>query len=134
LDKKLRQWHDRKKWVDFPVISGYDFVKISQNERLKVLHTDHVIGMVRHMGQDAVIPECQIICMKKMLGQHEFPVELCVGELSFLQPVRVISGPLAGICGSLTKIKGKKKVVLELDILKINISVELPINCIEVII
>ena len=30
LHRKLRQWSDRKKWVEIPLISGYVFVHITR--------------------------------------------------------------------------------------------------------
>ena len=35
--KKLQQWTDRKKWVEFPMLSGYVFVNISDSDKDKVL-------------------------------------------------------------------------------------------------
>ena len=34
--KKLQQWSDRKKWVEFPMLSGYVFVKRDITEKEKV--------------------------------------------------------------------------------------------------
>jgi len=35
--KKLQQWSDRKKWVEFPMLSGYVFVKITLIEKLNLI-------------------------------------------------------------------------------------------------
>lgn len=37
IQRKLRQWSDRKKWVETPLISGYVFVYISRKEYEAVL-------------------------------------------------------------------------------------------------
>jgi transcriptional antiterminator RfaH len=35
--KKLQQWSDRKKWVEFPMLSGYVFVNIEDSDKEIVL-------------------------------------------------------------------------------------------------
>ena len=37
LTKKLRQWSDRKKWVEFPLFNGYLFVKPTSIQRDEIL-------------------------------------------------------------------------------------------------
>ncbi|HDO06779.1 MAG TPA: hypothetical protein ENG85_03760, partial [Bacteroidetes bacterium] len=39
LEKRLRQWSDRKKWVEEPLFRSYIFVHITQKEYYKVLQT-----------------------------------------------------------------------------------------------
>ena len=74
LQKKLRQWKDRKKWVETPLMSGYCFVYISRAEYDIVLQTYNVVCYVTFEGKAAVIPENQIDSLKQMLKQNEFEV------------------------------------------------------------
>src|SRR5690554_5062647 len=60
LQKKLRQWKDRKKWVEMPVITGYCFVKIGSSDFEKVLQVDSVAGFVRFEGKPSRIPDNQV--------------------------------------------------------------------------
>ncbi|MEM0964202.1 MAG: transcription termination/antitermination NusG family protein, partial [Bacteroidota bacterium] len=43
LRRALRQWSDRKKWVEVPLFSGYVFARVDERERLVVLETEAVV-------------------------------------------------------------------------------------------
>ena len=131
LKKHLRQWSDRKKWVEMPVISGYIFVKINSTDRLDVLKTDFVLGYVRYLGADAKIPENQMNAMKCMLGQSEYEIDTDFTNYRKGQPVNVIAGPLTGLKGELIEAKNKKKVMLRIEQINFNIMAELPAMHIE---
>jgi transcription antitermination factor NusG len=68
IQKKLRQWKDRKKWVEMPLMSGYCFVNITRKEYDLVLQTYNVVSYVRFEGKAATIPESQIDYLKQMLN------------------------------------------------------------------
>jgi len=44
LQKQLRQWKDRKKWVEVPLIPGYCFVHINRIDYDRVLHINNVVS------------------------------------------------------------------------------------------
>src|SRR5680860_635883 len=60
MQKKLRQWKDRKKWVEMPIISGYCFVHISRKEYVEVLKTNNVVCYLTFEGKAAIVPDYQI--------------------------------------------------------------------------
>lgn len=115
LQRKLRQWSDRKKWVEMPLIPGYVFVNISRMEYDKVLQSNYVVSYVRFEGKAAIIPDHQINYLKLMLEQGDFEVEISHQTFRPGQLVEVIAGPLIGLRGKLVEIKGKEKVALELE-------------------
>src|SRR6478752_682736 len=55
LVKTMRQWSDRKKLVEFPLLNGYVFVSIAPIESEKVLQTRGVVNFVRSEGKTATI-------------------------------------------------------------------------------
>lgn len=128
LQKKLRQWSDRKKWVESPLISGYIFVNISKFEYDKVLQTLGVVSYVRFEGKAAVIPESQIDIIKKLLRQNEREVNVSYEDFAKGDTIEVISGPLMGIKGIFAFIKGKKRVAVILEQLNLSLTVDLPLN------
>ena len=64
LQRKLRQWSDRKKWVEMPLIPGYLFVRISRKEYDLTLQSTQVVSFVRFEGTAATIPDNQIDYLK----------------------------------------------------------------------
>lgn len=125
LQRKLRQWSDRKKWVEMPLISGYLFVKISRKEYDSVLQSNYVVSYVRFEGTAAVIPDNQIDYLKLMLKQDNLDIEITRESFEPGQMIEVIAGPLIGLRGKLVRIKGKNKVAIELEQLGYSALIEI---------
>jgi transcription antitermination factor NusG len=115
IQKKLRQWKDRKKWVEMPLISGYCFVNITRKEYDEVLRTDNVINYVTFEGKAAVIPEQQIFALKQLLKQNDFEVEVTHENFEPGKKVEIIEGPLVGLKGELVSHHGKNKFILKIE-------------------
>ena len=126
LQRKLRQWSDRKKWVEMPLISGYVFVYISRKEYETVLRIFNVVCYVYFEGKAAIIRKEDINLLKRMLGQADVELEITVEQLKPGQMVEIISGPLCGIVGELIEFKGKNKVALRIAPLGYTVLVEAP--------
>lgn len=126
LQRKLRQWSDRKKWIEMPLISGYVFVYISRKEYETVLRTYNVVCYVYFEGKAAIIREEDITLLKRMLGQVEVELEITVEQLKPGHMVEIISGPLCGVIGELIDFKGKNKVALRIPPLGYTVLVEAP--------
>ncbi len=125
LQRKLRQWSDRKKWVETPLISGYLFVKASRKEYDQVLQSNYVVSYVRFEGKAAIVPDYQIEYLKLMLKQDSSEIEITREKLKPGQLIEVVAGPLIGLKGKLQKIKGKNKVAIELEQLGYSALVEI---------
>jgi len=126
LQKKLRQWKDRKKWVEMPLISGYCFVNIDKEEYEKVLQTDNVVSYVRFEGKPARIPETQIEYLRQMLSQSDFEVEVSRETFKPGKLVEIIGGPMVGLKGELLGCRGKNRFVLRIQQINTVFSVEVP--------
>ena len=126
LQKKLRQWKDRKKWVETPLISGYCFVNIDRKEYDKVLQTDYVVCYITFEGKAAIIPNHQINSLKTLLRQNDIEVNVSHENFEKGKKVEIISGPMIGMRGELAEIRGNKKFLLRFD--EINSVVLVEIN------
>lgn len=128
LQKRLRQWKDRKKWVEIPLISGYCFVHINRKEYDEVLHTDNVVCYVTFGGKAAIIPENQIIAIKKMLLQYDFEITVSHENFEPGKKVEIIGGPLTGLQGELIKTRGKRKFMIRINQINSIFQVEIPME------
>ena len=126
LQKKLRQWKDRKKWIEMPLMSGYCFVNISRKEYDMVLQTNNVVSYVRFEGKAAVIPERQMNALKLMLKQYDFEVNVTNESFAPGKKVEVIDGPMIGLQGELVKAWGRNKFIIRFNQISSVISVEIP--------
>jgi transcription antitermination factor NusG len=115
LQRKLRQWSDRKKWVEMPLIPGYLFVRISRKEYDSVLQSSFIVSYVRFEGKAAIIPDFQIDYLKLMLKQDVVDIEIVRKNFEPGQNIEVIAGPLIGLTGKLVNIYGKNKVAIEFE-------------------
>jgi len=129
LQKKLRKWKDRKKWVEVPLISGYCFVHINRKEYDSVLKSDHVVCYITFEGKAAVIRPYEIKQLKQMLRQSDFEVTVSNENFTQGQKVEIIKGPLMGLKGELVNCRGKKRFILRISQFKNVFSVEVPADC-----
>lgn len=128
MQRKLRQWSDRKKWVDMPLIPGYLFVKVSRREYDLALQSNYIVTYVRFEGKAAVIPEQQIEYLKLLLRQNNLDIEITQEKLEPGQIIEVIAGPLIGVRGKLVKRNGKNKIAIELEDIGHSALVEISVN------
>jgi transcription antitermination factor NusG len=71
LQRTLKQWSDRKKWVEEPLFRSYLFVYIPQNQYFEVLNTPGVVRYVTFEGKAVPIPPKQIEAIKYFLSGQE---------------------------------------------------------------
>ncbi|WP_163712861.1 UpxY family transcription antiterminator [Mangrovibacterium lignilyticum] len=128
LQKKLRQWSDRKKLVELPFIPGYLFVNISRREYDLTLQTENVSCFVTSNGKAVPIREKEITAMQQALSQQEISVDLCPRLLKPGQKVEVISGPLVGLQATFVQLKGKKTVGIRIEQLQSTITLSVPLD------
>lgn len=126
LQKKLRQWKDRKKWVEIPLISGYCFVHISRAEYDKVLNTNNVVCYITFEGRAAIVPEIQIDSLKQMLSQNVFEITVSQENFEPGKKVEIIEGSMIGLRGELVESRGKNKFLLRLTQINSIFTVEIP--------
>jgi len=114
LRKELRQWSDRKKWVEVPVISSYIFVNITPSQYRDVFNAHGVVAYVSHKGKAVPIPDHEIEAMRRTVeNKLAFSVES--DTLRKGEKVTITSGPLKGIEGEVEEIKGRKKLYLRIS-------------------
>ena len=126
LQKKLRQWKDRKKWVETPLLPGYCFVHVNRKEYDRVLQTDNVVCYITFEGKAAVVRNEQIEGLKTLLKQNEFDVEITRESFETGKKVEIIKGPLVGLRGELYEIRGKHKFMLRIEQIDKSFIIEVP--------
>jgi len=132
--KKLRKWKDRNKLIDFPLFPGYLFVHtgFAQQSKLAVLKTKGVARILASPdGAPEPVPEEQILALKRLvesgirLDPHPY--------LQEGQRVRITSGPLSGVAGTLVKKTDRDLLVLSVDIIRQSTSVTIDAADVEAI-
>lgn len=114
LRRTLKQWSDRKKFVEEPMIPSYAFVRINAVQYDTVLNTPGAVRYIWFGGKPATIPDVQIESLKILTGSG-VEAETMTGSLPKGSRVRVVSGPLTGFTGLLIQHAGRRRVVLQID-------------------
>lgn len=115
LNRVVRQWSDRKKWVIEPLFTCYVFVCISAEEVGRVKGINGIINFVCWLGKPAVIKDEEIDIIKRFLNEYD-NVNLEKAEVNVNDVVRITNGPLMESEGSILSV-GRKRVKVYLPTL-----------------
>ncbi len=116
LYRTLKQWSDRKKWVDEVLFKSYLFVRISNKEYDLVVQSAGVVRFIHFSGKAAFIPDAQIDLLKNYLAGEADP-ELTFGNLEQGQRMKIVSGKLIGYEAELISWKHQERLILRLNAL-----------------
>ena len=130
--KKLQQWSDRKKWVEFPMLSGYVFVNVLDNQKEEVLKTPGVFSFIKFNGTEAKIRDVEISILKSIeLSGYDITHE--VEGFKILDDVEITQGSLKGLKGTIIQIQNTEYVQIELESLNQTIKIKVPKYSIKVV-
>ena len=123
----MRQWSDRKKMVELPLLNGYVFVNISSTENDKVMQTKGVVNFVRSEGKIATIRVIEIDRLKQLvaLGYH-LEANGISKKYKAGDKVKITSGALKGIEGYVVDAGENKQIEVLLESIGQCIRVKLP--------
>ena len=124
LLRTLRQWSDRKKWVEVPLFHSYIFVRSTRTTIKKALQVNGAVYVVSFSGQPTAIPEEQIEWLRLLLGSSE-KFEVSFDEFAFGDHVVVESGVLRGMKGKFVNYKGKNRVLLQIEAINQNLLIDI---------
>ncbi len=121
----LSRWKDRKKKIWIPLFPGYIFINHinTPENRFKILNIPGSVRFVGLEGRAEIIPEEQILAIRRFLE-----ASISLDPYPYMQVgnrVEIIAGPLKGIQGILVGKKGRFRFVLQVDLIRQAVSVEI---------
>lgn len=122
LQTAHRQVRNRIRTVELPLFPGYVFCRFDGTKRLPVLITPGVFHIVTHAGRLAPVPDHEIESLQTMV-RSKLPIEEC--PYSPGDKVRIVSGALAGVEASVSRVKDRYRVVLSVAMLERSVAVEI---------
>lgn len=130
LHRQLKQWSDRKKWVEEPLIKSYLFVHIGHHQKTEVLMTTGVSRFIYFSGAIAAMPDRQIAALKLLLAS---PYELEITEEKLLpgEKIEIKAGPLKGIRGEIIAYRSQKQLLIRLGDISHSVIVNVSASLIE---
>jgi transcriptional antiterminator RfaH len=132
LLRTLKQWSDRKKWVEEPLFRSYIFVNIPESLHFEVLNTTGIVRYITFEGKPVPIPPQQIEAVRFFLSSDD-PLPENIEKYSPGQSVEVIKGPLKGLFGELVRLAGKQKVKVEISAVGQSVFVTIPVSHLAIV-
>lgn len=132
LITRIKQWSDRKKKVEEPLFRSYIFVHISLSDYYKVLNVANVVKFITFEKKPVPVPENQITAIKKYICDTDLhdiecnDIDFKEGEL-----VRIKTGQMKDLIGRFIEIKGKHRVVINIETVGQSLPINVPRSNIE---
>lgn len=114
VQRQLKAWSDRKKWVVEPLIKSYLFVRISPQQQAEVLMTQGVCRFLYFSGKVATMPVQQIEQLKLLLAT-EAELEVCDHHFKTGETVFIKAGPLQGLTAEVVTYHSQRRLILRMD-------------------
>jgi transcription antitermination factor NusG len=116
------RWSDRMKTIDRPLFPGYLFCRFDQQERLPILVTPGVVGVVG-LGKTPIPVDQQEIEAIQALIRSGVPATpwpfVTVGQRLIIE-----RGPLSGVEGILQEIKSSYRLIVSVNLLQRSVAAE----------
>ncbi len=126
LKTEKKQWSDRKKIVISPLINGYIFVKISDQQRDLVFKAPGVLQYVRSNGKDAIIREEEINVLRDIEEKGYHSEAKPLGHIVAGDRLLIKHGRFKGMRGIVERIKGEEIYTLCLESIGYSLRINLP--------
>ncbi len=120
---RMSQWKDRRKEVEFPLFSGYCFVRFRWEDRLSVANVTGVVSIVGAGSRPEPIPDEEIDAIRALMVSR-----LMCGAHPYLREgmmVEVTRGPLEGLRGILVRREKRHRLVISVHLIKQAAAVEI---------
>ncbi|MCJ7713104.1 UpxY family transcription antiterminator [Candidatus Bathyarchaeota archaeon] len=114
LQKELRHWKDRKRWVKTPLFKSYVFIKIDNKERGRAFKVNGILRYVSFNGQPAKLREEEIKKIR-LLCKNESRITIDFNDLEVGKNVLICEGPLMSLRGKLVHIKSSSKIKIYIE-------------------
>jgi transcription antitermination factor NusG len=123
LYQAIHRWNKRLSRVSLPLFPGYIFVRPGAQQRHRPLQVPGVLHYVGAGAAPCPIADEEVEAIRRILvsGQEVGPC----AYFSAGQPVRIASGPLAGLCGVIQRTKSGNRFVVSVETIKQSIAIEL---------
>jgi transcription antitermination factor NusG len=133
LMSTIRQWSDRKKKVQVPLIPSYIFVNLEEKHLNELFQFNGVTGVLKYLRKPAVVQDFEIDNLK-IICQHPDVMET-VDEAQFSKgmTVQITRGPMIGLYGDCIEVNGKQRLLVSVKNLGLEFVLNVPLSYIEVV-
>jgi len=123
----IRQWSDRKKKIQLPLINCVVFIKTNTNEIYNIYDYPLVKGILKEFGKPAIVRDEEIKNLEIIANQWDDDliqknnnIQYHIGDF-----VEIINGPFKGLTGILVETNNKNRVVIQIKSLNVEFSINI---------
>lgn len=113
LRKVLKQWSDRRKWVEEPLFGCYIFIYADKRDRFYAVRPYGAVKLISFNDEPAIVQEGEIQKIKDILA--EFPAANSYSVMTIGSQVEICRGQLAGMKGILEEVRNERRLVINID-------------------
>jgi transcription antitermination factor NusG len=121
----VKQWSDRKKKIEKPLISSVVFVRTSPQALNQIYAALGVSRVLKHLGQPAIVQDTEINNLRILLQEAHVtelqPIAIEPGAL-----VEVTRGPFKGLLATAVQIQNALRLIIDIKHMGIAFSVNVP--------
>ena len=105
IRREVRQWSDRKKTVEVPLLPSYVLVQLDPTHYQKVFQADGIVRVITFNRRLAVIRSSEIDLLRRIERTDE-PVSISSSLFQAQEEVRITGGAFAGLRGKVVRTEG----------------------------
>lgn len=124
LCKRMSQWKDRRKQIEWPLFPGYCFGRFGLEQRMHVLQAPGVVQIIGSAHAAEPIPSQEIAALQRLMQSgHDYetyPYHLKEGMI-----VTVICGPLQGLHGRFVRRATTCRLIIAVNLIQQAAAVEI---------
>jgi len=132
LYKELKQWSDRKKMIQKPLISSVVFVHCSEAQLRDIYPIAGFSRVLRYLGKVAIVKTQEILNLQILLQEGSLP-DLTLQDISPGKAVEVVYGPFKGIIGSTQQVLNNLRIRIEIENLGVAFSINVPKSFVKLV-
>ncbi len=116
LQKTLKTWSDRKKWVEEPLFKSYIFIKTElEANYFAILNTSGIAKFISFQSKPAIVDSREIQTVKLLINEPSLLASTIDNmEFELGDEVEILRGAFFGLTGRFIKTKGSQKIMIEL--------------------
>ena len=130
----VKQWSDRKKKVEVPMIPSYVFVKTEEKYLNDLLSDFGVVRVFKYLRKPAIIQDSEIEVLKTLTKDADSISVLATAAIFKGEQVKIVKGPFEGLQAECVQFQGKHRIVIKTAALGVVIEVNIPISFVEKIV
>lgn len=127
----VKQWSDRKKKIESPLIPSYVFVKTEEKKLPLFLQDMGVVRVFKYLSKPAVIQDSEIETLRVLVNDAENIALVDGTRFEKGEQVKIVKGPFEGLHATCVQFQGKHRIIIRTLALGVAIEVNIPMSFVE---